>query len=152
MDALADWRSRTSHLRRVALDTNAVIYYLGAVEPYFERMTELFSRAEAGELSLVLPVIVEAELVVGPLRSGDEAAVETIRTFLESFPNLSIVPIDRSAAQRASGLRARHGLGMADALLAAVAIEAGCDAIVGNDHRCAQRLTEIEYVLLGVGT
>lgn len=151
MDALAEWRSRTARLKRVALDTNAVIYYLGAVEPYFARMAELFSRAEAGELSIVLPVIVEAELLVGPLRSGDVAAVETIRTFLENFPNLTTQPIDRGAAQRASDLRARHGLGMADALLAAAAIEAGCDAIVGNDHRCAQRLSEIAYVLVGDG-
>lgn len=148
MDAVGDWSSRLASLHRVALDTNAVIYYLGAVEPYVMRMVELFTRAEAGELTLVLPVIVEAELLVGPLRSGDASAVATISTFLDGFPNLTIVPIDRRAAQLASRLRARHGLGMADALVAAVAVEAGCDAIVGNDHRCAQRLSEIPYILL----
>jgi predicted nucleic acid-binding protein len=135
-------------LERIALDTNALIYYLDGVAPYAEPVTELLRRAEAGSLEIIVPGLVELELRVGPLRDGDEEALRRIDLLLDHFPGLRVAPMGREAARAAAGLRAEHGIKTPDALVAGVAVVEGCDAIVGNDRRCADRLREPRYVLL----
>ncbi len=134
--------------RRVALDTNALIYYLDGVAPYAAPMTALMRHAEAGRLELVVPSLVELELRVGPLRDHDAEALRRIDLLLSYFPNLRVADMGRDAVLVAAELRALHGLKTPDALVAGVARVEGCDAIVGNDHRCAAVLSEPRYILL----
>lgn len=148
MVRLSEWEARLAECQRVALDTNAVIYFLDGTEPYFPLVEVVFSMAEKGNLGLLVAAIVETELLVGPLRSGNAAAVGQIRLLLDHFPGLTVTSIDRTVAQTAAELRARHGLATPDALIAAVAQVDGCNALVGNDRDCAQRLTAPDYLYL----
>jgi predicted nucleic acid-binding protein len=145
---MKDWLERLGSLRRLALDTNAIIYFLDRTEPHFALMEALFDRAESGELEVVVPALVEMELLVGPYRSSDDAAVDGIRLLLDHFPGLAVAPIDRAAAQAAARLRAELGLATPDALIVGTALAAGCEAVVGNDRTCAARLTTPSYLLL----
>jgi predicted nucleic acid-binding protein len=45
-------------------------------------------------------------------------------------------------------LRAQYNLGFADAIQAAVAIHAGCDALLTNDKNL-RRITELNIIVLG---
>lgn len=56
--------------------------------------------------------------------------------------------LDRSIAKAAVDVRARHRLSLADAAIVATALATGCDAIVGNDERCARRVRDVPYFLL----
>ncbi len=95
----------------------------------------------------MLSVVTETELLVRPLRDGTWEDVERVRALLDA-QGISVVALDREIAQAAAGIRAESGLRLPDAAIVATALVTGCDAIVGNDARCAKRVKEIPYVLL----
>ena len=83
---------------------------------------------------MVVSVVSEAELLVRPHRQGDRDATEKIEDFL-SEDGIHVIEVSRSIARRAAGLRPVNSISMADALIMATAIDAGCDLVVGNDKR-----------------
>ena len=92
-------------------------------------------------------MVTELELLVQPIRENRWREIMQIRVVLES-PQIVVVDLDRQVARTAAEIRAHRQLGLADAVVVATALHAGCDAIVGNDERCAQRVREVPYVLL----
>lgn len=134
--------------RRLALDTNAVIYFLDGTEPYFPLVDALFGAVEDGQKEIVLSVLVEMELLVKPYRDGDNLAITRIGLLTDHYPNLAVAPITRAVAQRAARIRAREKLATPDALIVACAIEAGCEVLIGNDQECQRRLKSLPYVYL----
>jgi predicted nucleic acid-binding protein len=145
---VTSWPERIAPLGRVSLDTNAVVYFLDRTELYFDLVAHVFERAEAGTLELVLSTLVETELLVGPLRAGNQGAVEAVRLLLDHFPGVTVRPIDRAVARTAAELRAAQRLATPDALIAATAVVCGAEAVIGNDRRCAARLAAPPYLLL----
>jgi len=92
-------------------------------------------------------VVAELELLVRPIREEDEWEMDEVRIVLDG-PGIHVVEMDRGIARRAAEVRAASGVDLADAVIVATALSTGCDAIVGNDERCAQRVREVPYVLL----
>ena len=81
------------------------------------------------------------------MRDGRWWEIEQIRIVLEA-PQVQVVEMDRGIAGKAAEIRAHQRLALADAIIVATALRAGCDALVGNDERCAQRVREIPYFFL----
>ena len=133
--------------QRLLLDTNAFIYFLEGVEPYLSVLVPLFDRVWRGELTVVVSAVTEAELLVRPMRQRDEVAVDRI-TDLLSEDGFEVVDVDRRIARRAARLRTENRLSLTDAMIVATAIEAECEAAVGNDREWAKRMSEIPYMLL----
>ncbi|HEX5139803.1 MAG TPA: PIN domain-containing protein [Dehalococcoidia bacterium] len=127
------------------MDTNAFIYFLGGEEPYFSILKPVFRRVQGGELSFIVSVITEAELLVRPERQEDELARERIADLL-SEDGIYVVSVDRRIARRAAVLRGRSGLKLADAIIVATAIETGCDAVVSNDGEWGKKQIDIPFV------
>jgi len=145
---MANFREEIGHYRKVALDTNALIYYLEDVPPYQQLVMNLMPLVEDGALSLVVSTIVEMELLVKPVRDGNTEGVAKIEAFLSDQKGLVVLAPGRRAAQQAARLIAQYRLDVPDAIIVATALEAGCDAVVGNDALCAQRVREIPYLYL----
>jgi predicted nucleic acid-binding protein len=103
-------------------------------------------RVQAGELSVFVSAITEAELLVHPERDHDQAAIERIGD-LFSEKGIFVAAVNRRVARRAARVRAQEQLKLPDAIIVATAIETGCEAIVGNDYMW-HRLTEIPFVCL----
>ena len=101
----------------------------------------------AGSRSAVLSVIVEAELLVLPLRLGNREALDRVERLLE-HQSMTILRVDRELARHAASIRARLNLRLTDSIIVATAVVSGCDAVIGNDRACASRTTEIPYVYL----
>jgi predicted nucleic acid-binding protein len=75
------------------------------------------------------------EVLVQPLRKGDEATAHRYNDILLSSPNLSTVTITHTIAQEAAELRARRNLKTADAIQLAAAINHGASYFLTNDER-----------------
>ena len=110
------------------------------------QLLPIFRRVQSRQAHLVVSAVTEAELLVGPYRDDDLEALERIRGLL-STDGIDVLDVNRRMGRLSAVLRARHGLQTADAIIVATAIEAGCDAIVGNDKKW-RRLDEIAYVHL----
>ena len=72
-----------------------------------------------------------AEVLVGPLRAGDEALVRRYRTILGSWRQ---VVFDAEIAESAARLRASLGLKLPDAVQAASALAINAAALVTSDR------------------
>lgn len=121
--------------RRVALDSNVIVYVLEAVEPWALVARRLFSAIEAGRLGGVISAIGLAEVCSGPARRNDLALVDRYAEALGSIPGLRIQPLTAEVAVDASVIRGVRGISLADALHLASARASGATAFVTNDRR-----------------
>ena len=142
------WESSISSLRRGAFDSNALIYFLEAREPYATHVARMIAIMESSQAMGFISTIVEMELLVKPMCQRDMIVRDRIEIFLRGTHNLAVRPVDRVVARRAADVRARTRLAPLDAIVVATALEERCDAIIGNDSMIASRPTGIPYFYL----
>jgi predicted nucleic acid-binding protein len=112
----------------------------------------LFQRVEAGQATIVISAISEAELLVRPMVKGNEEAIERIADLL-SEDGIEVLEVDRAIARRSAMIRAaqlrsgRKSLKLPDAMIVATALDARCDVIVGNDKDW-KKLEGLPFLLL----
>ena len=133
--------------RRVALDTNVLVYHLEAHPAYKEATNTVMKWVEADGHSAVVSTIAMAELLVVPYRLGDEDRVNRFFATLTTYPHLEWVAPDLLIVDGAARLRARHKLTTPDALIAATALAAGATGLVTNDTALT-RVAGIEVAVL----
>jgi predicted nucleic acid-binding protein len=131
----------------LAFDSNAIIYFVEHIEPYYRWLVPIFERVESGACIAYVSVVSEAEALVLPLKESNTGVIQDFEDFL-SAENVQVIDTDRAIARRGAMLRADLDLGLPDSLVMATAIEVGCDAIVGNDKKCARRVTQVPYMYL----
>ena len=102
-------------MERILLDTNILIDVMRGYEPTALRLDELITTHE-----LVTSVVTYLELVAG---CQNKQALGTVEKLLENF---QILPIDVDSSNRTAELvkqyNLSHGLLLADALIAAIAL------------------------------
>lgn len=123
------------------------IHYLDGHPGYGPLLAPLFDEWETGEGRGLASVLVVAETLVGPLRSGAEESARNAIQWLSGLPGLELVPVSLGIGVRAAEVRARYGLPMADSLHAATALERGAEVFLTNDRGFA-RLRGLEPVFL----
>ncbi|MQL51524.1 PIN domain-containing protein [Desulfofundulus thermobenzoicus] len=133
--------------QRVLIDTNIAIYFLENNPVFGQGAGELFQMVEAGKIRAYLSVISVTELLVKPLRAGNEELVEKIMLFINYFPNLEVIDLTRDIAVRAAEVRAATNLKVPDAILVATAATTDC-ALIGNDRECAKKNLAVPYIYL----
>lgn len=131
----------------VSIDTMAFIYqieesptYVPIVEPFFVALAD-------GRFSAVTSVITLMEMNVVPLRLDRPDVADQYETLLRSYPNLTIVGVDRAITRRAAQLRAERRMRPVDALQVATGLERGASHFVTNDYDL-EGLTAIEVVII----
>lgn len=120
--------------RRIALDSNVLIYLLEGAGPLAEAAAILFDSVESGEREGVLSAIGLIEVLVGPAQAGDAQVFElTAETIRDS--RLRVMPLDGGTAEDAAWIRGSLGIGIEDAVHLASARNAGATVFVTNDRR-----------------
>ena len=148
MPGIDRWLDALRTYRRVSLDTNVVIYELEEVWPYLGLARELFRLMERGRIIGTVSTVVEAEVLVKPLRERDRSTLEKAELFFKDSPNLVVRSVDRPIARRAALVRASSRLRLPDAIVVATALEDRCDALIGNDASMAHSTSGIPYLYL----
>ena len=121
---------------RIYCDSVILIYYFEGTPVFKTRATaQLAAMWVAGDI-LVASNLVRLECRMQPLRLGNAVQLaEYDNLFVQ--PNVELVPITTAVFDRATLIRARHNLKLADALHLAAAVQAGCTSFLTNDHRLA---------------
>jgi predicted nucleic acid-binding protein len=113
------------------MDTAPIVYFLEAHAKLAKVFKPLFERHAAGELQFAVTTVSIAEVLTGPLRSGNEALAERFRTILGSW---HVVDLTADIAASAARMRASLRLKLADAVQAASAIAVNADALITYDR------------------
>ena len=113
------------------LDTAPIVYFLEAHPRFAPHFKPLFEQHAAGRLRFAVTTISVAEVLTGPLQSGDEALARRYRAVLESW---QCIELDVSIAEGAARLRASLRLRLPDAVQAASALAINAAALVTHDR------------------
>jgi len=117
------------------VDSMVFVYHFEGNEELGPAAGRLLQAAEEGRCRLVCSVISLLEVLVVPKRRGREDLCQLYREMFESFPHLSVVPVDTGIAEIASDLRATQNLRTPDSIHLATALQAGAAAFVSQDDR-----------------
>jgi predicted nucleic acid-binding protein len=115
----------------VLVDSAPIIYVLEGHRKFAPRFKPLFEAHAAGHFRFAVTTITIAEVLTGPLQSGDDALAQRYRAILESW---QVVPLDAGIAESAARLRASLRLRLADAVQAASALAINAAALVTHDR------------------
>ena len=119
---------------RVTVDSAPIIYFLEGHPRRASRYAPLFQGAEAGDYQLVIATVTLAEVLTGPLRTGNEALAQQYRLALTAPPTWRLADLTASVAHRAARLRGRFKLRLPDAVQVATALETSSIALVTCDR------------------
>ena len=117
------------------VDSAPIIYTLESHPRFAARFAPLFQRHANGELVLAVTTVTIAEVLSGPLKSGEEALAKRYRAALEAW---QVVDLDADIAESAARLRGAYGLKLPDAIQLASALSINADALVTHDRDFAR--------------
>jgi predicted nucleic acid-binding protein len=129
-----------SRHRRIAFDANVFIYLFEGSGALSLAAASILDAISAGRSTGIAATIALSELIVGPVRAGDETMAERYLDAIRSIEHLHVVPATAEIAADAGVVRGRTGLTLADALHVATARAAGASALVTNDRRIRSML------------
>jgi predicted nucleic acid-binding protein len=113
------------------VDSAPIIYVLEGHPNFAPVFRPVFEAHENGLVRLAVTTVTLAEVLTGPLSTGDEVLAERYRATLKSW---FVVDLDAETAESAARLRAALKLKLADAVQAASALAIGADALVTHDR------------------
>jgi predicted nucleic acid-binding protein len=131
----------------IGADTMVFIYHLEDHPRYAQITSVIFEAWEAGSTLGVSSIITLLEILVKPKREGNLVAVRDYKELLTTYPNLQLVDLNLTVADRASGLRAKYNLKTPDAIQIATTLHVGGTAFVTNDP-AFKRVGEIEVMVI----
>jgi predicted nucleic acid-binding protein len=131
----------------ILLDTAPIIYHLEGNLVYGPVMGQFFRVRADNRILLVTSPITLVECLVHPIRRALKDLEAAYHGLVVGAENTKFCPIGTGEAAEAARLRVKYNLRLADALQAAVAIGAGCQAILTNDI-VFKRVTEIRALVL----
>jgi predicted nucleic acid-binding protein len=121
--------------RKLYVDSNVIIYYIEGDEQHQKMADAFFEYVEANGIILMTSEITVGECLYGAYKRERADSIEKFNAIFEEVGIFHFVPVEMDIIKQAAksgGWKKR--LRMIDALHFASAIEAGCDALVTNDH------------------
>lgn len=113
------------------MDTAPIVYFLENHPQLASRFKPVFDAHAEGRVRFSVTTITVAEVLTGPLQSGDEALARRYRAILESW---QCIELDVGIAESAARLRASLRLRLPDAVQAASALAINAAALVTHDR------------------
>jgi predicted nucleic acid-binding protein len=140
---IQDFASKT-----VFLDSAPLIYFIEGHSACQSILSDLFDFNDKGGFFFVTSSVTLLEVLVKPLREGQNAIAEQYRNILTTAAGIELFDITTAIAEQAAQLRARYNIKTPDAIQIATSIEIGANYFLTNDNRL-KAVSEITVVALG---
>jgi predicted nucleic acid-binding protein len=115
----------------IYIDTSVVIYTIEGNPDYYSLLQPLWSKFYAGEIQIISSELILMEVLVVPLRNGDNSLIADYEELLSS--QVQLISISQSVLKQAANLRATTNLKTPDAIHAATALSVSCNQFITND-------------------
>jgi len=117
----------------VGLDTAPLIYFIEQNPTYREVVDPFFESLAEGRFRAVTSVVTLLEVLVHPLRHGDEALAQQYRNILLNAEGLTTFYLSETIAEEAARLRASYHVRTPDAIQMATAAHLGAAFFLTHD-------------------
>jgi len=114
--------------------------YLQLVRPFFADM-------DNGLFTCVTSTVTLIEVLIHPLRQGNQILAQSYRDILLTARNLEMAQLSPDIAEKAATLRASYNLRTPDAIQVATALCCQATALLTNDFKLSI-ITELEVLVL----
>ena len=118
----------------VGMDAVAFIYFIETHPQFHALVRPVFQEADRGR-RLVTSALTLLEVLVLPLRHGNQLLAGRYESALSASANVSLIDITRDQLRASAGLRAAVRIRTADALQVTAAMTSGCNTFITNDRR-----------------
>jgi predicted nucleic acid-binding protein len=115
----------------VYTDTPVAIYTIEGNPDYYSLLQPLWSKFYAKEIQIISSELILMEVLVVPLRNGNNSLVADYEELLLS--QVQLIPISQSILRQAANLRATSHLKTPDAIHAATALSVNSNQLITND-------------------
>jgi PIN domain nuclease of toxin-antitoxin system len=113
-------------LRTTVFDASALLALF-----FDEPGAEKVNQAAEADKPIYIAAVNWAEVLYRMHRKHGDAGVETAKHFERTMP-LEVAPLDRELAETAADLKVKHGLGLADAFAASLAMHKKAELVAGD--------------------
>ena len=117
----------------VYVDANSTIYWFEGIEPYAAASAPLWEAVQDQNMPVVTSLLTLLEVLVKPLREGDDFLIALYRKVLLDTKGLECLEIGEKVLTMAAQVRADCRLKTPDAIHAATALLAGTTMFLTND-------------------
>src|SRR5580698_794300 len=121
--------------KNIFLDTSPIIYFIEGNSTFQDKLKQIFDLNERGDLMFITSSITLLEVLVKPLKLGENQLADSYKNILMNSSGIELVEISNSIAVKAAGLRSKYSLKTPDAIQLAIAIEYNTDYFLTNDLR-----------------
>jgi predicted nucleic acid-binding protein len=133
--------------QRICIDTAPVIYFIENHVKYRNVIRPVFTEIASGNIQAITSTITLLEVLVHPLRTGDETLAEKYRDILLSSEGLTTFEIFHEVSEMASRLRAKYSIRTPDAIQIAVGILYHATKFLTNDP-ILKKVSDIKVLVL----
>ena len=102
-------------------------------EPGHEIVVEILDQVETGKTMAAISTVTIAEVAVGYHTSGDEAGLKDFILRLRTTSEYAIMEVDIESAELAGKIRAKTGMRLPDAIIAASGVISGASHVITED-------------------
>ena len=121
-------------MRRIYWDTMLYAYWMEGNSKFGDRVNQIQETILQRSDILCSSFFVLGELLVGPLKTGDNNSISRIESFFHSS-TVSILPYTAQSVRLFAELRANHGIKALDALHLSICATNGVDLFLTHDRR-----------------
>lgn len=115
----------------VHLDTAPIVYSIERHADYWQLLTPLWQKLQAGTIQLISSELLILECLVKPLKTNDTTLINAYESFFAD--RITLVPIQESILRSAAQLRASSKLKTPDSIHAATALSSSSTLFLTND-------------------
>ena len=119
----------------VGLDTAPLIYFIEENPAYLNVVEPFFGAIDRNEFTVVTSIVTLLEVLVHPMRRGDQKLAHRYRDLLYNSQGLTTISLSQEIAEEAARLRATYKLLTPDAIQMATASKAAASFFLTNDIR-----------------
>jgi len=133
--------------QKICIDTAPVIYFIEQHTKYQNMIRPVFEEIASGNIEAITSTITLLEVLVHPLRTGDEALAGKYRDILLSSKGLTTFEISHEVSEMASKLRAKYSIRTPDAIQIAVGNLNHATKFLTNDPDL-KKVSDIKILIL----
>ena len=133
--------------QRVFIDTAPFIYYIEKHKKYINIVKPVFQAIDTGEMDAITSTITLLEVLVHPLRTGNEELANQYREILLDAAGLTTYEVSHEISEKAAKLRAKYSIKTPDAIQVSIDILYGAEMMLTNDTHL-QGVSDIKVLIL----